>query len=144
MMSKKLIKGYLSGTFDLFHVGHLNIIYSARMLCDHLTVGVHSSGSWKGKETFVPFDERIKIVEAIRFVDETIQSFSEDVEAWAELGYDKLFVGTDYLGSERFLNYETYFFDKGVDIVYLPYTIHTSSTKLREIINIALSENKSL
>lgn len=137
----KLIKGYMSGTFDLFHVGHLNIARQASNLCDHLTVGVHSSGTWKGKETFVPFEERVEIVAAIRFVDQVIPSFPEDSDAWAEIGYHKLFVGSDYQGSDRFLKYEAYFADKDVEIVYIPYTSHTSSTKLRQIITIALSDH---
>lgn len=139
-MSKGIIKGYMSGTFDLFHVGHLNIMRRSRELCDHLTVGVHSSGKWKGKETFVPFKERVAIVEAIRFVDQVIPSFPEDADAWAEIGYQKLFVGSDYKESDRFKKYEAYFADKDVEIVYLPYTAHTSSTKLRELINTVLSD----
>lgn len=138
---KGSIKGYMSGTFDLFHIGHLNIIRRARQFCDHLTVGVHLSGAWKGKETFIPFDERFAIVESIRFVDQVIQSFPEDSEAWPHVGYNKLFVGSDYRGSERFRNYEEYFSDKNVEIVYLPYTASTSSTQLRQLIDDTLSAN---
>lgn len=129
-----MIKGYMSGTFDLFHIGHLNIIRSARSLCDNLTVGVHSSGLWKGKETFISFEERIEIVRALRFVDNAIMSFPEDTGAWEEVGYNRLFVGSDYRNSERFERYELFFSDKDVDIVYLPYTTHTSSSQLRELI----------
>jgi cytidyltransferase-like protein len=139
-VSENTIKGYMSGTFDLFHVGHLNILRSARNLCTHLTVGVHSSGNWKGKETFIPFGERLAIVGAIRFVDHVMQSFPEDADAWAEIGYHKLFVGSDYSGSDRFKKYEAYFADKNVEIVYLPYTAHTSSTKLRQLITNALPD----
>ena len=139
-MSDKIVKGYMSGAFDLFHVGHLNIIRRARKLCDHLTIGVHSSGTWKGKETFVSFEERSEIVRAIRFVDEVIPSFAEDADGWAEIGYHKLIVGSDYEGSERFQKYEEYFKDKNVEIVYLPYTTHTSSTKLRKAIDLATSD----
>jgi cytidyltransferase-like protein len=142
-VSENVVKGYMSGTFDLFHVGHLNILRSARSLCTHLTVGVHESGTWKGKETFIPFDERMEIVGAIRYVDHVIQSFSEDADAWAEIGYHKLFVGSDYKGSDRFKKYEAYFLDKNVEIVYLPYTAHTSSTKLRQLITSALRDSNS-
>ena len=140
-MASSEIKGYMSGTFDLFHVGHLNILQKARDLCDHLTVGVHPSGVWKGKDTFVPFEERIKIVSAIRFVDRAIPSFPEDADAWGEIGYHKLFVGSDYQGSERFMRYESYFAGQGVTIVYLPYTLHTSSSKLRSVIDQALAND---
>lgn len=142
-MSDRQTKGYMSGTFDLFHVGHLNILKRARALCDHLTVGVHFSGAWKGKETFIPFDERLAIVESIQFVDAAIQSFPEDADAWKTVGYHKLFVGSDYQGSERFKKYEQYFSDKDVEIVYLPYTAHTSSTQLRQLIDGALADRST-
>lgn len=128
----QVVIGYLSGTFDLFHIGHLNLLRRAKEQCDYLIVGVHESGSWKGKETFIPFEERCAIIGAICYVDKVVKSYTEDVDAWNELHYDKLFVGSDYKGSERFLRYEEYFKDKGVEIVYFPYTQGTSSTQLRE------------
>lgn len=129
---KSTVIGYLSGTFDLFHIGHLNLLKRAKEQCDYLIVGVHKSGSWKGKETFIPFEERLEIIKSIRFVDEADESFEEDSDAWNKYHYDKLFVGSDYKGSERFKKYEEYFKDKGVEIVYFPYTNGTSSTQLRE------------
>ncbi len=132
--SKKVRIGYLSGTFDLFHVGHLNILKHAKEHCDYLIVGVHESGQWKGKETFIPFDERKSIVAACRYVDRVVDSCLEDSEAWSKYKYDMLFVGTDYKGSERFLRYEEFFSDKGVKIIYLPYTQSTSSTMIRKTI----------
>lgn len=131
-MKPQVVVGYLSGTFDLFHIGHLNLLRRAKEQCDYLIVGVHKSGSWKGKETFVPFEERLDIVGNIRYVDEVRESFTEDSDAYDVLHYDKLFVGSDYKGTERFLRYEEYFKDKGVEIVYFPYTQGTSSTQLRE------------
>ena len=139
-MNSSECKGYLSGTFDLFHVGHLNLIKRAREQCSHLTVGVHLDGNWKGKETFIPFEERIQIIGAISYVDSVIRSFAEDSDAWKRVGYEKLFVGSDYEGSERFKRYEGFFSDKEVEIVYLPYTDHTSSTKLRALIEKRISE----
>ena len=124
--------GYLSGTFDLFHIGHLNLLKRAKEQCDYLVVGVHKSGAWKGKETFIPFEERRAIVESVKYVDLAIESFPEDADAHAVYHYNKLFVGSDYKGSERFLKYEEFFKDKGVEIVYFPYTQGTSSTQLRE------------
>ncbi len=130
----QIVVGYLSGTFDLFHIGHLNLLRRAKEQCDYLIVGVHKSGAWKGKETFVPFDERCQIVGSICYVDKVIESFTEDADAYDVLHYDKLFVGSDYKGTERFMRYEEYFRDKGVEIVYFPYTQGTSSTQLRNAI----------
>ena len=130
--------GYLSGTFDLFHIGHLNLLRRAKEQCDYLVVGVHKSGAWKAKETYIPFEERTAIVGSIKYVDKVIESYPEDADAWEEIGYHKLFVGSDYKGSERFQRYEEYFSDKNVEIVYFPYTKSTSSTQLRN----AISEDK--
>lgn len=130
----KVVIGYLSGTFDLFHVGHLNLLRRAKQHCDYLIVGVHSSGSWKGKETFIPLDERKAILAACRYVDKVVDSCTEDSDAWDLWHYDRLFVGSDYKGTERFLRYEEYFKDKGVEIVYFPYTQGTSSTQIRKIV----------
>ena len=131
---KKVIIGYLSGTFDLFHVGHLNLLRRAKQQCDYLIVGVHGSGKWKGKETFIPFDERKQIVASCKYVDKVVDSCTEDSDAWKLWHYDRLFVGSDYKGTERFNRYEEYFKDKGVQIVYFPYTQSTSSTQIREAI----------
>ena len=126
--------GYLSGTFDLFHVGHLNLLRKAKSQCDYLIVGVHNSGAWKGKETFIPFEERVQIVGSCKYVDKVVQSCTEDSDAWDLWHYDRLFVGSDYKGTERFNRYEEYFKDKGVEIVYFPYTQSTSSTQIRKTV----------
>lgn len=129
----QVVVGYLSGTFDLFHIGHLNLLRRAKEQCDYLVVGVHNSGAWKGKETFIPFEERCEILRNIKFVDEVIESPDEDSDAWDLFHYHKLFVGSDYKGTERFRRYEEMFKDK-VEIVYFPYTKGTSSTQLRNAI----------
>lgn len=128
--------GYLSGTFDLFHIGHLNMIRRAKQYCDYLVVGVHKDASHKGKTAFIPFEERVEIVRNIKYVDQVVQSEPEDSDVWTKgiVKYDYLFVGSDYKGSERFNRYEEYFKDKGVTIVYFPYTQGTSSTQLRKAI----------
>ncbi len=131
---KRVVIGYLSGTFDLFHVGHLNLLRRAKRQCDYLIVGVHDSGKWKGKETFIPLDERKAIVGACRYVDRVVDACVEDSDAWDIYHYDRLFVGSDYQGTERFRRYEAYFADKGVKIVYFPYTQGTSSTQIRNLI----------
>lgn len=129
---KRVQIGYLSGTFDLFHVGHLNLIQRAKAQCDYLIVGVHSSAAHKGKETFIPFEERMRIVEAIKYVDKVVESCLEDSDAWELYHYNRLFVGSDYKGTERFNRYEKFFKDKDVKIIYFPYTLGTSSTQIRE------------
>ena len=132
--NRRAVVGYLSGTFDLFHVGHLNLLRRARQQCDYLIVGVHSSGSWKGKETFIPLEERKAILSSCRYVDKVVDSCTEDSDAWELWHYDRLFVGSDYKGTERFLRYEEFFKDKGVKIIYFPYTQGTSSTQIRKVV----------
>lgn len=131
---KRVKIGYLSGTFDLFHVGHLRLLKRAKQYCDYLIVGVHPDASHKGKETFIPFDERMEIVGCCQYVDKVVPSCAEDSDAWDLWHYDRLFVGSDYKGTERFARYEAYFADKGVEIVYFPYTKSTSSTQIRNTI----------
>lgn len=134
--------GFLSGTFDLFHIGHLNLIRRARQECDYLIVAVHESGTWNGgkRETFIPFEERKEILRACRYVDEVVDSPKEDSEAWEIYHFDKLFVGSDYKGTERFRFYEEFFKERDVEIVYFPYTQTTSSTRIRALIDQRLQE----
>lgn len=131
---KKLVIGYLSGTFDLFHIGHLNLLRNAKKYCDYLIVGVHPSAAHKGKEAFIPLEERMQIVEACKYVNKVVPSCPEDSDAWELWHYHKLFVGSDYKGTERFNRYEEYFKDKDVEIVYFPYTKGTSSTQIRNVL----------
>ncbi len=128
---RRVCIGYLSGTFDLFHIGHLNLIRKAKQQCDYLIVGVHPDASHKGKQTFIPFEERKAIVGACKYVDKVVDSCAEDSDAWDRHHYHKLFVGSDYKGTERFKRYEEYFADKNVKIVYFDYTQGTSSTQIR-------------
>lgn len=129
--------GYLSGTFDLFHIGHLNLLRRAKEHCDYLVVGVHKDASHKGKSTFISFEERCEIVRSIKYVDQVIPSEREDCDVYLKgiVKYDYLFVGSDYKGTERFNRYEEIFADKGVEIVYFPYTQGTSSSQLREALS---------
>lgn len=131
--TKSRIKvGYLTGTFDLFHIGHLNLLRRAKQYCDYLVVGVHPDGSHKGKELYIPLEERVEIVKACKYVDEVAVCAGEDDVAYEEIHYDYLFVGSDYKGTERFNRYERELCPKGVKIIYFPYTQGTSSTQLRE------------
>jgi len=130
----KVVIGYLSGTFDLFHVGHLKLLERARKQCDYLIVGVHPDASHKGKETFIPFEDRKAVVGACKYVDKVVTSCAEDSDAWDKWHYHRLFVGSDYKGTERFARYEEYFADKNVEIIYFPYTQGTSSTQIRKTV----------
>jgi glycerol-3-phosphate cytidylyltransferase len=133
--SPKIKAGYLSGTFDLFHIGHLNILKNAKSQCDYLVVGVHTSGKFKGKETFIPLEERKAIVEGISYVDEVVDAPDDDMDYVLKHQPDFLFVGSDYKGSERFNRYEEILKDKKTKIIYFPYTKGTSSTKLRSALD---------
>lgn len=128
------IKGYMSGTFDLFHIGHLNIIKKAKNHCDTLIVGVHESGAWKGKETFISFDERLEIISSIKYIDIAVKAYLEDTDAIINHNINKLFVGDDYKGTDRFKEYEKVCKKSNVEIIYFPYTKSTSSSNLRKVI----------
>lgn len=134
----QIIIGYLSGTFDLFHIGHLNLLRRAKQYCNYLVVGVHKDASHKGKHTFIPYEERVEIIRNIKYVDKVIPSEPEDCDIYIKgiVKYDRLFVGSDYKGTERFNRYEAFFADKGVEIIYFPYTKGTSSTQLRDALAI--------
>jgi len=95
-------------------------------------VGVHESGAWKGKDTFIPFKERLEIISSIKYVDLVIKSYQNDTDAIAKHSINKLFVGDDYKGSDRFKMYEKICTNSKVEIIYFPYTKSTSSSKLRD------------
>ena len=130
--------GYVPGVFDLFHVGHLNVLRQARELCDVLVAGVVSDevcASVKGLAPFVPLEERIAIVDAVGIVDATYAELTTDkVDAWHEVGFQRLFKGDDWKGTERGMALEERMSPYGVEVVYFPYTVHTSSTHLRALI----------
>lgn len=131
--------GYTTGVFDLFHIGHLNVLKRAKLECDYLIVGVTSdelSFSAKNKMPVIPFQERMEIVEAIKFVDEVVPQMNYDkMEAWNNLKFDRMFVGDDWKGTDKWNQIEQDFAQYGVEILYFPYTSHTSSTKLREVLD---------
>jgi len=130
--------GYVPGVFDLFHVGHLNVLRQARELCDVLVAGVVSDevcASVKGVAPFVPLEERIAVVDAIGIVDATYAELTTDkVDAWHEVGFQRLFKGDDWKGTERGIALEERMSPYGVEVVYFPYTVHTSSSHLRALI----------
>lgn len=133
-MSKKI--GFTQGVFDMFHIGHLNLLKNARKHCDYLIVGVNSDElveKYKNKTTIFPFEERIAIVDSIRYVDETIKVDTLDkVVTWNLKRYNFLFIGDDWKGSQRWIQTEKEMAMYGVKVTYLPYTQTTSSTIIRE------------
>ena len=127
--------GYLSGTFDLFHIGHLNMLRRAKAYCDYLVVGVHKDASHKGKTAFIPFEERLEMVRACKYVDAAVPQYDMDkLTMCKKLGAKKLFVGDDWYGTEKWQKYEEEFKEAGIEIVYFPYTRTISSTKIREML----------
>ena len=133
------VVGYVPGVFDMFHVGHLNILRNARAVCDRLVAGVVSDEralSAKGKGPVVPQDERLAIVGAIRHVDEAIlEDVPEKLEMWERLRFDVIVKGDDWRGTPRGSKLERDFSPVGVRVIYLPYTVHTSSTMLRQALD---------
>ncbi len=133
---KKYRVGYTTGVFDMFHVGHLNILRKAKEQCDYLIVGVSTDElvrEYKNKTPIIPFEERSEIVRSIDCVDKVIPQVNRDkYEAWKELKFDVMFVGDDWKGKPLFMKVEDDFRKVGVEVVYFPYTKDTSSTILRE------------
>lgn len=133
---EKKVKGFTTGVFDMFHVGHLNLLKNAKDKCDYLIAGVNTDDlvkSYKSKAAIVPLDERMQIVNAIKFVDEVIPIDTLDkIELWEKIQYDILFIGDDWKGTERWIKTEEELKKFGVEVVYLPYTKGVTSSILRD------------
>lgn len=132
-----MVLGYTTGVFDLFHIGHLNMLKNAKGMCDKLIVGVTTDElvSYKHKKAVIPFEERIEIVRSIDCVDVAIPQRSMDkFEAWKKLKFDVMFVGDDWYATEKWEEYERQFAEVGVKIIYFPYTRGTSSTLINEVL----------
>jgi glycerol-3-phosphate cytidylyltransferase len=131
--------GYTQGVYDMFHVGHLNILMKAKEESDYLIVGVNSdelTERYKFKRPIVPEAERLEIIRAIKYVDEAVLVRTHDkFEAYKKYRYDMIFVGNDHIGEEKWKELERNLHDVGSKVVYLPYTKHTSSTKLRFVLD---------
>ena len=140
---KKVI-GYTTGVYDMFHIGHLNIIRRAKEQCDYLIVGVSTDElvrKEKNKTPVIPFEERAEIVSALKYVDLVVpQENKNKLEAWEKYKFDKMFVGSDWQGTEAWLKFEEEFKPYGVEIVYLPHTDGISSTELTSVIKNILDE----
>jgi glycerol-3-phosphate cytidylyltransferase len=135
---KKNIKGYTTGVYDLFHIGHLNVLKEAKKHCDFLVVGVTSdelSLLYKGKKPVIPFNERIEIIRSLKYVDEAVEQDSMDkFMAWQKIKFNRMYVGDDWKGTQKWIDLEKKFKKINVDIIYFPYTKNTSSTLLKGVL----------
>ena len=135
---KKYNVGYTTGVFDMFHVGHLNILKRAKAQCEHLIVGVSTDAlvqSYKDKTPIIPFEERFAIVGAIKYVDEVVPQTSMDkFKAWQQLKFNALFHGSDWKDSDMYNAIVKQFTEVGVDVVFLPHTSGISSTLLSDVL----------
>ena len=134
-----MIIGYTTGVFDLFHIGHLNILKRAKEQCDYLIVGVSTDElvkKDKNKMPIIPFSDRCSIVEAIKYVDKVVPQLDKNkFGAWEQYQFNKMFVGSDWKGTPQWEMFERQFAPVGVEIVYLDHTDGISSTILRERLN---------
>ena len=137
--TKKYKIGYTTGVFDMFHIGHLNILRRAKEQCDYLIVGVSTDElvqNYKNKTPIIPFEERCAIVEAIKYVDKVVPQQSMDkIDAVKCVGANVVFVGSDWKGTERWIEYEKKFAEVECAVIYLEHTDGISSTILRDKLN---------
>ena len=136
--TEKKIIGYTTGVFDMFHIGHLNILKRAKEQCDYLIVGVSTDEvveEYKKKTPIITFEERIAIVEAIKYVDEVVpQTTMDKMEVWKQLKFDVMFHGSDWKGSDMYNHIIEKFNNVGVKVIFLPHTEGVSSTLLTEVL----------
>lgn len=134
-----LTVGYVPGAWDMFHIGHLNILLRAREQCDRLVVGVVTDETLlrvKGKLPVIPLDERVEVIRHLAMVDDVVVDFSANkIEVWERVGFDVLFKGDDWRGTAKGDRLEADMAGVGVRVLYFPYTVHTSSTLLRSMLS---------
>ena len=131
MKKNKNIIGYTTGVYDLFHIGHLNLLKKAKSLCDKLIVGVSTDDlvAYKNKKAVIPFNERIEIINSIKYVDLAIPQENHDkIAAWDKIKFDVMFVGDDWHDTPKWKKFEEQFNEVNVKIIYFGYTKSTSST----------------
>lgn len=137
-MKKKYKIGYTSGVYDMFHVGHLNILKCAKEMCETLIVGVSTDDcvlSYKHKLPIIPYEQRAAIVAAIRYVDQVVPQDSMDkMQMWEKVHYDVMFHGDEWKGTDLYNKYEAELAAVGAVIEFLPHTKGISSTSLRLMI----------
>ena len=138
--------GYAAGAFDLFHVGHLNILRHAKENCDVLIAGVVSDEMLrlvKGVDPVIPTAERVEIVRSVRWVDRVhVETVPDKLDTWHEVGFTHFFKGDDWRGTDKGLRLEREFATVGVEVVYFPYTVHTSSTSLRRALDLLAATHR--
>ena len=130
-----MVIGYTAGVYDLFHIGHLNLLKNAKGMCDKLVVGVTVDElvAYKGKKALIPFEDRIEIVRSIRYVDAVVpQEDMDKVKMCKKIKANMLFVGDDWYSTDKWKKYEDECKNIGVQVIYFPYTKSISSTKIRE------------
>lgn len=133
-----MVIGYTTGVYDLFHIGHLNLLKNAKGMCDKLVVGVTVDElvSYKGKQAMIPYEDRVEIVRSCKYVDAAVPQYDMDkLTACKKLGASILFVGDDWYATDKWKEYEEEFAKEGIQIMYFPYTQGTSSTRIREALN---------
>lgn len=133
-----MVIGYTAGVYDLFHIGHVNLLRNAKGMCDRLVVGVTVDElvSYKGKQAFIPYQDRVEMVRACKYVDAVIpQENMDKVSMCKKLGASYLFVGDDWYGTEKWKQYEKELEEIGCKVIYFPYTKSVSSTKIRDVLN---------
>lgn len=136
--NKKYKIGYTTGVFDLFHIGHLNILRRAKEQCEYLIVGVSTDEvvqTYKHKTPIIPFEERKQIIEAIKYVDKVVPQVTMDkYVAWEQNHFNVIFHGDDWKNSAMYNEMERKLRREGVEFVYFPYTKGTSSTMLTKVL----------
>jgi choline-phosphate cytidylyltransferase/glycerol-3-phosphate cytidylyltransferase len=133
-----MIIGYTTGVFDLFHVGHVDILRNAKALCDKLVVGVTVDELvlYKGKRAVISFTDRIEVVRACKYVDVAVPQYSIDkVAAVKKHDASLLFVGDDWYGHESWVQMEASLLERGCKVIYFPYNQNTSSTLINKTLN---------
>lgn len=135
---KKYKIGYTAGVYDMFHIGHLNVLKNAKAYCDYLIVAVSTDQvviKNKNKQPIIPFNERIEIVSSIKYVDSVVPQenydIDEKIKAAKKYKIDVMFVGSDWKGTQKWNELERKLNAIGCDVIYLPHTDGISSTELR-------------
>ncbi len=147
-MKKRNKIGYTTGVFDMFHIGHLNILKKAKEQCDYLIVGVSTDElveEYKGKRPIISFDQRQKIVEAIKYVDQVVVQDSRDkLKAYNKLHFDIMFVGDDWKGSKLFKEIEIELQKNGAEVCYFKYTKDISSSSIRDMLQSLIDQSNKI
>ena len=133
---KKYKIGYTDGVYDLFHIGHLNMIQTAKEQCEYLIVGVHGDDVVEGYKNHKPIineNDRKRIIESVKGVDRAeINRFRDKLKLWELYHFDVIFIGDDWKGTERWNNFEKVLAEINVDVVYVPYTQGISTTDIKK------------